>query len=192
LTVRARNARIRSALGGLVLMAIVGVTLSTPPPLAACQCMGQNSGDVVFTGTVVDSPNELSLLHDVFLANPGVYTFDVESVERGDALDGRVYSGGATCESAYQVGATYRVHASHTSDDHVRGSAPGVSLAIGSCMVGPELLAPQTPLTALPYWALSSQGLPVLSITGFAVLLGIAAYVISRRRSTGMSVGRSG
>lgn len=171
----------RVALHVLLLIALVAATLSTPSTAAACQCMGRLPGDVVFTGTVIDSPNELGLFHDVF-ANAGVYTFDVLSVERGEVFDGRVYSGGLTCESAYQVGATYRMHAG----DVAEGSdwiPSDVSLAIGSCMTQAELIAPRTPLTAFPHWLLSSEGVQVLAVVGLALLVTIGVYLSWRRSS---------
>lgn len=169
-----------SILSAIALLSILWLALSAPANVMACQCMGREEGDVVFTGTVTDSPNELSLLHDVFLANSGVYTFDVESVQRGEAFDGRVHSGGRTCESAYQVGATYRVHAGYVPDESGEGNSAGVSLAIGPCMVAPELLAPQTPLTAFPYWALSSGGVLALSAGALGLVIGIAAFAYWR------------
>lgn len=168
-----------SALSAIALLALVGLSMSAPVSVVACQCGELEEGDVVFTGTVVDSPNELTLLHDIRPADPGVYTFDVESVTRGDARDGRVSSGGATCEGSYEVGAKYRVHARHGPEDE-----NGVSLAMGPCMVAPELMAPPAPLTALPYWALSLRGVLVLSVAGLALLLGIGAYLYWRPRSS--------
>jgi hypothetical protein len=160
-----------------IVVALVALMLNVPASVLACQCMGLDEGDVVFTGTVVDSPNELAPLHDIWLPAAGVYTFDVESVERGESFDGRVSSGGATCESAYQVGATYRVHAHHAPMDRQQSAA---TLAMGSCTVRPELVAPAAFFTALPYWALSSNGLPWL---GGGLLLAVlaGAYRYSRR-----------
>lgn len=170
-----------SALTAIVVLALAGLSLSAPTPVVACQCMGLDRGDVVFTGTVVDSPNELTPLHDIWLAKPGVYTFDVESVERGDALDGRVYSSGATCESAYQVGATYRVHARDISRDQDSGGPAGVSLAMGPCMVNAEMVAPAATFAAIPYWALSTSGVLVLGSGLFLALVGGASVWHVRR-----------
>jgi hypothetical protein len=155
--------------------------LSAPTSVLACLCGELEEGDVVFTGTVVDSPNELTLLHDIWLANSGVYTFDVESVERGDALDGRVHSSGATCESAYQVGARYRVHARHIPRDQDSGVPTDVSLAMGPCMVHAEMVAFPASIAAIPYWALSSTGVLVLGSGLFLALVGGAYLWYSRR-----------
>jgi hypothetical protein len=163
-----------------VLAILIGLTLSAPASVAACQCMGLDEGDVVFTGTVIDSPNELTLLHDIWVAQPGVYTFDVESVERGNAFDGRVHSSGATCESAYEVGATYRVHARNRPGDE-GGSPTGVSLSMGPCMVTAQRVAAPAPLTALPYWALSFRGVLVLGAGLFFLMVGTAYLWYSRR-----------
>jgi len=172
-----------SALSAIALLALVGLSLSAPTSVVACLCMGLEEGDVIFTGEIVDSPNELSLLHDIFLANPGVYTFDVESVERGDALDGRVHSSGATCESAYQVGAKYRVHARHMPADENSGSPAGVSLAMGPCMVHAEMVAFPASFAAIPYWALSSSGVLVLGSGLFLAIAGGGYLWYARRES---------
>lgn len=131
---------------------------------------------------MIDSPNELTLLHDIWGANRGVYTFDVESVERGDALDGRVHSSGATCESAYQVGARYRVHARHIPRDQDSGIPTDVSLAMGPCMVHAELVAFPASIAAIPYWALSSTGVLVLSIGLFIAVVGGGSLWYYRRQ----------
>ncbi len=168
--------RRRRLIGALLFVALCGVILGVPIRVAACQCMGLDRGDVVFTGTLVGSPNEPTLLHDIFLANSGVYTFDVESVERGDPLDGRAYSSGATCEAAYEVGATYRVHARQTPTEPT-----GATLAMGPCMVPAEMVSPRPPLAAIPYWALSSTGVVVLGAGLFLAVAG-GTYLWSSRR----------
>jgi len=170
-----------SALSAIALLALVGLSMSAPTSVVACLCGDLDEGDVIFTGRIVDSPNELTLLHDIWLANRGVYTFDVESVERGDALDGRVHSSGATCESAYQVGARYRVHARHIPRDQDSGIPTDVSLAMGPCMVHAEMLAPFATFAAIPYWALSSSGVLVLGSGLFFAMVGTAYLWYSRK-----------
>lgn len=86
-------------------------------------------GEVVFTGTVTDSPNCSFLLRDAFEGTADVFTFDVESVTRGDPMDGRVYtsSGHGGCGRVFELGATYRVHADVVDPDaKYLGRRPGV------------------------------------------------------------------
>jgi hypothetical protein len=181
----------RGTLGAIVLVVLVWLTLSVPASVAACLCAGESPGDVVFTGTVVDSPNAFSedLLRELFVAQPGVYTFDVESVTRGDPLDGRVYSGPGNCNSHFQVGATYRVHASEVGPgEEFPGIPPGVPLVTGMCMAG-ELLEPADPLIAIRALALSPPGM--ILIGGSLALLAAAGIYLRRRRSTGIRLAKS-
>jgi hypothetical protein len=173
----------RSAFGAVVLMALIGLTLGAPASVVACVCAGESEGDVVFTGKVVDSPNEHIMLHDIWVPNGGVYTFDVESVVYGDPLDGRVYSGPGNCNNFFEVGATYRVHAHVVEPGEESGNPPDVPLVTGLCMAG-ELLEPPAPLTAIGAWAVSLPGVLVLSAAGFALIVGSAAYLYWHRRST--------
>jgi hypothetical protein len=185
LTAEARNYRVRrSALGAMVLMALVGLTLNAPSHVAACMCVPQEQGQVVFTGTVVDSPNGSVFFQEFEIPKNGVYTFDVESVTRGDALDGRVYTGPGNCASAFLVGATYRVHARMVAadEDWMRGP-PDVPLATGMCMAN-ELLEPANPLIALSAMALSPRGM-ILIVGGLAVAAAAAIYLRRRMSSHG-------
>lgn len=164
-----------------LLMALIGLTLSAPTYVAACQCMGQAEGEVVFTGTVVDSPNGSVFFQELEIPKHGVYTFDVTSVTRGDARDGRVYSGPGNCASAFPVGATYLVHATLLRADQDWGNPPDVPLVTGMCMAG-ELLEPANPLIALRAMALSPMGMLGI-LGGLALLAAIGIYLRRRRQS---------
>ena len=173
-------AAVRRAIGLVVVCA--AVTLSVPASVAACLCGGESQGDVVFTGTVMDSPNGAILLPELFVSQPGVYTFDVQSVIRGDPLDGRVYSGHGSCNSFFELGATYRVHAwmAGPGEDYL-GNPSDVPLATDMCMAG-ELLEPASPLIVIRAVALSPLG-AILIISGL-MLMAVVGVSLRRRRTT--------
>ena len=180
MTVEAPNYRRRhGAFGAAVVMALLGLWLSAPTYVVACLCGGQEQGEVVFTGTVKDSPNGAVFFQEYEIPKNGVYTFEVESVTRGDPLDGRVYSGMGNCGGFFLVGGTYRVHADRmAADQDWMGNPPDVPLATSTCMAG-ELLEPPSPLIAIGAMAVTPQGLIV--IVGGLVLVAVAGMHLGRR-----------
>ena len=171
----------RRALRAIVLITLVGLSLSAPARVAACQCISQSAGDVVFTGTVVDSPNGSIFFSELEVPRPGVYTFDVESVTRGDPLDGRVFSGPGNCNSAFHLGAKYRVHARAVDPgDERAGNTSGVPLQTGPCMAG-ELIEAADPLIAIRAMAASRPGL--ILIGGSLAVLATAWLYLRYRRT---------
>jgi hypothetical protein len=178
----------RRAFGALALMTLVALRLSMPAPAAACLCAGESPGDVVFTGMVVDSPNEPIFLRDLFIPSAGVYTFDVQSVIRGDPRDGRVYSGPGNCTGFFELGANYRVHARMMdATEEYTGRPPDVPLLTGMCMAG-ELLEPPNPLVAINALAFSPPGM-ILIVGGLALVATIGIYLRRRRSTTNRPAG---
>lgn len=150
--------------------------------MVACLCGERAEGEVIFTGTVVDSPNGSVFFQELEYPKNGVYTFDVESVTRGDPLDGRVYSGPG-CGSSFLVGATYRVHAHMVAADaDWMGNSADVPLAASMCMAG-EFLEPASPLIAISAMALSPQGMIVI-VGGMAMAAAIGTLLWRRMRSS--------
>ena len=165
----------RWALGAFVFTVLLGITLSVPAFVAACVCGDLAEGDVVFDGTVVDSPNEAFLFPELSPPSSGVYTFAVSSVIRGNALDGRVFSGQGDCTRSFEVGATYRVHAQLSAPDQEASAPADARLATGQCLAG-ELLEGPPPLNRAVDWARSVPGALVLGI-GLLMGIGLVGYL---------------
>lgn len=181
----------RRVLRAIVLMTVVGLALSAPAHVAACTCLDELPGDVVFTGKVVDSPNGSIFFSELEVPQSGVYTFDVDSVTRGDPLDGRVFSGPGNCSSLFQLGATYRVHARVVDPgEEYPWNRSGVPLETNLCMAG-ELIEPADPLIAIRALAASPPGM--ILIGGSLAFLSAALIYLRRRRtsSTGIGLARS-
>ena len=172
----------RASLGATLLLVLVVLTLRAPASVAACVCAEAADGDVVFTGTVTGSPNGFVLVPELWMPQTGVYTFDIESVTRGDPLDGRVYSGYGSCNSLFEVGGTYLVHAQMVDPAETQaGNPPDVPLLTHMCMAN-ELLEPPPPPPAIIAWARSVPGVLVLGGGLVLVLVG-ASYLWYSRRS---------
>ena len=181
-----RSARARRA--AVVAAAAIGMSLAAPATVAACSCLGEGEGEVVFTGTVVDTPG----IGDVRVGSARVYTFDVEDVGRGDALDGRVYTADGphplpifmtSCTEAFELGARYRVHADMVRPDaDYFGAAPGVRLARNSCMAGEQLGPPDPNVVALS--RSGSAESRVFALAGVILVAG-AAFALGRRALAG-------
>jgi LPXTG-motif cell wall-anchored protein len=175
----------RMAFGAVVALVVAFYALVVPQVVVACLCSHVDRGDVVFIGTVTDSPNRSILLRDVFEGAAGVYTFDVDSVTRGDPKDGRVYTpaGFGGCGRVFELGATYRVHAEVvTPDDQLLGRRPGVALATGTCMEG-ELLDPPDQVVAFQSLIFTPQGIGLMAV-GLGLVAGTGIYARRRRRSS--------
>lgn len=174
----------RGSLGAMMLLVLVVLTLRAPASVAACVCADAAEGDVVFTGKVTGSPNGFVLSPELFMPQTGVYTFDVESVTRGDPLDGRVYSGFGNCNSLFEVGGTYLVHAEVVDPAETRAGNPtDVPLLTNMCMAN-ELLEPPPPPHAIVAWARSLPGVLVLGGGLFVVIVGASYLWYSRRTPT--------
>ena len=177
--IRSAGARRAAAVAAVA----IGMTVAAPAPVAACSCLGEGEGEVVFTGTVVDTPG----VGDVRAGSARVYTFDVEDVVRGEALDGRVYTAHgpdplpifmSSCTEVFELGARYRVHADVVRPDaDYFGAAPGVPLARNSCMAGEQLGPPDPNVVALS--RSGSAESRVFALAGLVLVVG-AAFVLGR------------
>jgi hypothetical protein len=168
---------LRLLVGCAVALSVVAFLASAA---AACTCAGSaRPGAVVFTGTVVDTPEDFAL--ELFSGSAGVFTFDIESVTRGDPGDGRVFTGYGFggCGWTYQLGATYLVHAAIVEPDgEWLGLRPGVPLATDSCMQGAQV-APAWPGSVIGAWL----GRPPVALGAVGVLMALAAvYLVVRGR----------
>jgi hypothetical protein len=154
----------RAFLSGFLLVGVLAIALAAPMQVAACLCgrSDSNASDVVFTGTAVDVPGD-----GPFLGVAGVYRFDVDEVQKGDAGDGQVFSpsGAGGCGRVFEIGAKYLVHADLVDPeaDWDGFGRPGASLATHACMEG-SLLEPAPPPRAL------EQGWVVAGLIGLVVV----------------------
>ena len=139
------------------------------------------TGDVIFTGTVTNAVPRNGPVHGSM-----IYTFSIDSVERGDPGDGRVYArtgagNGAFCGRDFALGARYRVHAGVADPDaKYMGETPGVALVTGHCMDGEQLIGLN------PLVMVRGLGIPDLAIAigGLGALTGGLGIYVWRRRGS--------
>lgn len=154
----------------VIALALLG---AEPDQVAACMCEAR-AGDVIFTGTVTSAvprngPHRGSM----------IYSFNVESVERGSAGDGRVYSRtgaghGAFCGRDFVIGAKYRVHADvvDPAQEYMQ-ETPTVPLVTGHCLEGEQLGWPSPVIPGSPLFP--------ITLGGLALAGAVSVYLFRRR-----------
>lgn len=171
----------------LVVLALLGMTLMTPTPVAACLCggppetgevaLGPNS--VVFVGRVTE---ETELAPRARPDGNGqvsgfVYSFQVDHALHGNPGEGKVYTTGSpsSCGLRFEIGATYEVHAQAVDPEApFFGAPPTVPLVTDDCGGGNRQLSD-------PVDPPSDNLALAIGLGGLALVGAVSAYVFRRR-----------